>query len=145
MPETHHNYVGGEWTEASTGETFAVQNPADTDTVVARFQQSDETDAKAAVAAADAAAGEWAETPGPDRGAVLNSVAKRLERRQDALTKLLSREEGKTTDEARPEVQRAIDIFYYYAQKPESLAEPSDRPAATQRLYTSKSRWALLA
>jgi 2,5-dioxopentanoate dehydrogenase (EC 1.2.1.26) len=139
MSETHHNYVGGEWTEASTGETFAVQNPADTDTVVARFQQSDETDAKAAVAAADAAAGEWAETPGPDRGAVLNSVAKRLERRQDALTRLLSREEGKTTDEARPEVQRAIDIFYYYAQKAREFGG-TVRPAGgdRRRLYTVK-------
>lgn len=139
MAETHRNYVGGEWTEASTGETVAVQNPADTDTVVARFQQSDETDARAAVAAADAATSAWAETPGPDRGAVLNSVAKRLDRRQDALTELLSREEGKTTDEARPEVQRAIDIFYYYAQKAREFGG-TVRPAGgdRRRLYTVK-------
>ncbi len=136
---THHNYVGGEWVEASTGETFAVENPANTDETVARFQKSDEADAARAVEAAVAAESEWAGTPGPGRGAVLNRTAQILEERRAALTELLSREEGKTTDEARPEVQRAIDIFYYYAQKAREFGG-TVRPASGDhtQLYTLK-------
>jgi aldehyde dehydrogenase (NAD+) len=117
MPSAFRNYVDGDWVESETGETFAVRNPADSGEVVAEYQESNRADAEAAVAAADAAADDWADTPAPERGAVLNGAAKRLEDREAELTQLLSHEEGKTLGEAGGEVRRAIDIFYYYAQK----------------------------
>ncbi|WP_101297040.1 2,5-dioxovalerate dehydrogenase [Halegenticoccus soli] len=117
MAETVTNYIDGEWIEAETGETFEVRNPADTNDVVATFQQSGAEDAERAIEAANEAREAWADTPGPERGAILNDAAKLLEERKDELTEALSREEGKTPAEAAPEVQRAIDIFYYYAQK----------------------------
>ena len=59
--------------------------------VVGRIQESSRSDAQAAIAVASEAHAAWAET--------------------------LTREEGKPLGEARGEVQRAIDICYYYAGK----------------------------
>lgn len=117
MTETRQNYVDGEWTNAETGETLEVVNPANTNEVVAAYQRSSNADAETAVEAASAAADDWAAMSGSDRGAILRDAANYLEERKDELTEQLVREEGKTPVEAAPEVQRAIDIFYYYAEK----------------------------
>jgi 2,5-dioxopentanoate dehydrogenase len=112
MPE-YTNYINGEWVESVSDETLDVVNPADTDDVVGTFQQSNEEDTNRAVDAAVEAGEEWANTPGPSKGAILRGAARRLEDREDELTELLTREEGKTLSEAGGEVGRAINIFYY--------------------------------
>lgn len=115
------NYLDGEWTESNSGETFETVDPAAPDEVVAEYQQSEASDAAAAVAAAADARDGWASTPGPERGAILKTAGDRLADRTEELTAQLTREEGKTHAEARGEVQRAIDIFHYYAQKTRDL------------------------
>lgn len=117
MENTYQNYVNGEWVTSETGETFAVRNPAHTNEVIAEFQASSRADAIRAIEAATEAQDEWKDTPGPTRGAILTETAKLLEARKDELVDLLTAEEGKTHAEAAPEVQRAIDIFSYYAQR----------------------------
>ncbi len=121
MTQIAHNYVNGEWTESSTGEAFECTNPAEPNEVVATYQQSDAGDAEKAVEAAATAQEEWASTPAPQRGAILRQAAANLANRKEELTQLLTREEGKTHAEAGGEVQRAIDIFYYYAEKTRDL------------------------
>lgn len=113
MPETYHNYIDGEWRASETGETIEVRNPADTDDIIAEYQQSSADDAAGAIEAAAATTEQWANTPGPTRGSILRETARHLEDREDELTKLLVREEGKTLSEAGGEVGRAINIFYY--------------------------------
>lgn len=117
MTEPKRNYVDGEWVAAETGDTVDVENPADTSEVVNTYPASSAADAEAAIEAADTAQDEWGAMPAPDRGAILRETGAILEERKEELTELLSREEGKTLSEAAPEVQRAIDIFYYYAEK----------------------------
>jgi 2,5-dioxopentanoate dehydrogenase len=117
MTETYQIYVDGEWRDAATGETFTVENPADTSEVVGEFQKAGPGDVEDAVAAAAAAQPDWGDTPGGDRGAILTETAELLAERKDELTERLTREEGKTHAEAGGEVQRAIDIFHYYGQK----------------------------
>ena len=137
MADTYHNYVDGEWTRSRTGDTFEVRNPADLDDVVGQFQSSSREDAEEAIAAAVAAQDDWAGTPAPERGAVLTRAARNLEARKEELTESLTREEGKTLGEARGEVQRAIDIFYYYAQKAREFRGTVKNSSAThQNLYT---------
>jgi len=121
MSEQYRNYIDGEWVESETGETFESRNPADRDDVVGTFQQSGEADAERAVAAAAAATETWADTPAPERGAVLRAASQNLEARKDELTETLVREEGKARPEAAGEVQRAIDIFAYYGAKASDL------------------------
>ncbi|WP_144926366.1 2,5-dioxovalerate dehydrogenase [Halorubrum salsamenti] len=117
MPTVYKNYVDGEWTTSETGETFDVRNPAEPSSITGRFQASAAGDVEGAIDAAVDAQETWADTPGPDRGDVLKRASELLEERKESVTETLVREEGKTRAEAAGEVQRAIDIFAYYAQK----------------------------
>lgn len=117
MVGTYQNYIDGAWTDSERGETFENRNPADRSDVIGRFQQSGAGDAEAAVEAAREAAREWARTPGPERGRILDEASRRLAAAKDELTEMLVREEGKARPEAAGEVQRAVDIFDYYAAK----------------------------
>ncbi len=121
MVNTYNNYIDGEWVESETGETTEVRNPADPDDLIGYIQRSNEADAERAVEAATAATDDWAEAPGPERGSILSETARNLEDRKDELTDTLVREEGKAHGEAAGEVQRAIDIFSYYAEKTRDL------------------------
>jgi aldehyde dehydrogenase (NAD+) len=137
MTETHRNYVNGEWVESETGETYEVRNPADTTEVVGEYQKSSVADAEEAVAAANAAADDWADTPGPQRGEILRETAKIMDDRYDEMAETLVREEGKTLGEA--DVGRSIDIFYYYAEKARDMGGVVKQPSVDgQNLYTVK-------
>jgi 2,5-dioxopentanoate dehydrogenase len=137
MLQTYENYVAGEWQVSETGETFPVVNPAATDEVVARVQDSSTEDVNSAVEAAAAAQDTWAATPAPTRGEFLREVAKRMDDRRDELTETLIREEGKTRTEAAGEIGRAVDIFYYYAERAMDYAGERKQPSTnSQNLYT---------
>ena len=137
MTQTYENYVDGEWRASETGETFEVRNPADTDEVIAEFQESSEADANGAVEAAAAAQDEWKNTPGPARGKLLRETAKRMDDRHEELAETMSREEGKTLSEASGEVGRAVNIFYYYAERAMDYDGTRSNPSAeNQNLYT---------
>jgi aldehyde dehydrogenase (NAD+) len=137
MVETYGNYIDGEWTESEGGETFENRNPADTSDVIGRFQQSTSADAEAAVEAAAAAAEEWGGTPAPTRGGILEETSRLLADRKEELTETLVREEGKARPEAGGEVQRAIDIFAYYAAKARDLGGTVKASSGRDtRLYT---------
>ncbi len=68
---TYKNYIGGQWVESETGNTYSINNPASKDTRVGTFQTSGAEDALRAVAAAQEALPGWSETPAPARAAVL--------------------------------------------------------------------------
>lgn len=121
MNEHSGNYVSGAWVESESGETLTVYNPADHEEVVGEFQSSTSADAERAVEAAVGASEEWGDKPGPARGAILQRTSEKLTERKDELTETLVLEEGKTRSEASGEVQRAIDIFAYYAGKGRDL------------------------
>jgi 2,5-dioxopentanoate dehydrogenase len=138
MPRASENYVDGAWVQSESGETFEISNPAVTE-VVGHAQSSTAADTEAAIAAANEAEETWAETPGGDRGKLLNDVASRLAARKDEATETLVREEGKTRAEAAGEVQRAIDIFDYYAQKASDIGGVSKAAGARNKnLYTKR-------
>jgi len=106
------NFIGGEWTDAATGETFESRNPATGETI-GLFPKSGAADVERAVDAAQAAYEEWRLVPAPKRGEILMRFAQVLEREKDALTDLMTREMGKVKAEAGGDVQEAIDMAYY--------------------------------
>ena len=137
MADTYHNYVDGEWIESETGDTFEVTNPADTTDVIGEFQHSSSEDAATAIDAAAEAHADWADTPGPERGAILTETAQNMAERREELTETLTREEGKTLREAGAEVSRAIDLFRYYGQKALDYGGISKQPSSREaNLYT---------
>jgi acyl-CoA reductase-like NAD-dependent aldehyde dehydrogenase len=112
--KTFQNYIGGEWTDAASGETFESLSPATGD-AIGVFPRSDAEDVDRAVAAAKAAFEEWRLVPAPKRGEILFGLARLLEREKAALTDLMTHEMGKVKAEAGGDVQEAIDLTYYMA------------------------------
>ncbi|WP_262177432.1 aldehyde dehydrogenase family protein [Haloarcula laminariae] len=121
MSSPYEMYVGGEWVTADTASTIDIVNPANADEVVARYQDASASDAERAIEAAAAARDRWATVSGPERGRILKRTGEILDSRTDEAVGNLVREEGKTRSEATGEVQRAVDIFSYYAQKARDL------------------------
>ncbi|MFQ5929971.1 MAG: aldehyde dehydrogenase family protein, partial [Acidobacteriota bacterium] len=109
------NLIAGEWVASLGGETYEDRNPADTEELIGRFQSSTREDIQQAVKAAREALPLWAETPAPERGRILQKVAEVVEKQKEELATVLTREEGKTLAESRGEVQRAADIFRFFA------------------------------
>ncbi|MBV0903537.1 2,5-dioxovalerate dehydrogenase [Haloarcula salina] len=138
MPTEHRNYCNGEWVASESGETFTVTNPAAETDVVGRLPYSTESDTEWAIDAAADAQEEWANTSGPERGRILRDAGVIAGDRKDELVETLVREEGKTRSEAAGEVQRAIDILFYYAEKARDHGGTSKPASASDRQIQTK-------
>src|SRR5437870_121019 len=108
------NYIGGEWVDAASGETFETRSPADGE-VLASFPKSGAEDVDRAVAAARAAFEEWRLVPAPRRGEILFRFGQLLIEHKEDISQLMTREMGKVIAEARGDVQEAIDMSFYMA------------------------------
>jgi malonate-semialdehyde dehydrogenase (acetylating)/methylmalonate-semialdehyde dehydrogenase len=106
--QTLDNFIGGQWVKARTTEFFDVHNPAVGD-VIGRTPLSTSADVDAAVEAARQAFPAWRETPVNTRAQVLYKFKALLEQHFDDLARTVTTEHGKTLDEARGSVRRAIE------------------------------------
>ncbi|SEA21097.1 aldehyde dehydrogenase (NAD+) [Haloplanus vescus] len=101
-------FIDGEWTDAASGETIAVEDPSTRETVttVAAGTEADVDDAYEAAAAAQA---EWAEQPLARRQAVIEEFLDVLEAHHDDVTHLLEHEVGGSTLMGETSMQIATD------------------------------------
>ncbi len=106
--KTLSNYIDGAWTSSSAAESLEVVNPA-TAEVLARVPLSSAAEVDAAVRAAAAALPAWRQTPAQDRIQYLFKLKTLLEEHLEELSRLITMECGKTLDEARGEIRRAIE------------------------------------
>ncbi|WP_298209252.1 trifunctional transcriptional regulator/proline dehydrogenase/L-glutamate gamma-semialdehyde dehydrogenase [Acidovorax sp.] len=107
-------------TNAPTGPTQPVRNPANHSDVVGQVQEATTADVDQALANAQAAAAPWAATPPAERAAALLATADLLEARMLPLLGLLMREAGKSASNAVAEVREAVDFLRYYAAQVQS-------------------------
>ena len=112
---TCKNLIDGQWQESVSGKTFENINPADRRDRVGVFQRSGAEDVAAAVATAKAAFPRWKNTPPPKRAEILFRAGQLLAERKDSLARDMTREMGKPLEEARGDVQEAIDMTFYMA------------------------------
>src|SRR5262245_32377940 len=112
--QTFKNFIGGDWVDAASGETFESTSPATGETI-GIFPRSGAEDVDRAVAVAKEAFADWRLVPAPERCVILFRLARLLEQEKQALTDLMTREMGKVKAEAGGDVQEAIDITYYMA------------------------------
>src|ERR687892_1414532 len=106
------NYIGGEWVDAASGETFESLSPA-TGELIGTFPKSGAEDVERAAAAAKAAYEEWRLVPAPKRGEILFRFGRLVQEEKDELTDLMTREMGKVKAEAGGDVQETIDMSFY--------------------------------
>ena len=115
MTTDYGNFIDGRWIDAGSGDTFESLNPADRNEVLGRFARGRADDIDRAVQAAKAAYPEWMLTPAPRRSEYLLRVALILEGRKEELSRVMTREMGKTLREARADVQEGIDFAHFMA------------------------------
>jgi acyl-CoA reductase-like NAD-dependent aldehyde dehydrogenase len=98
----YKHLIGGEWVDASSGETIPRNNPA-TGEMVAEFAAGTLEDTRKAVEAARAAfdTGTWPRMPGTERGALLYKLAQRMREEEADLVRIEVEEVGKTIRFAR--------------------------------------------
>ncbi len=128
--KTYRNYIGGEWVDATSGETFESTNPA-TGELIGVFPKSTVEDTDRAVDAAKDAYESWRLVPAPKRAEILFRVAQSFVEHKDELTELMVQEMGKVRAEAGGDVQEAIDMTYYMAGEGRRMfgqTTPSEMP-----------------
>jgi malonate-semialdehyde dehydrogenase (acetylating)/methylmalonate-semialdehyde dehydrogenase len=101
--------IGGEWTAPKVGEYTDVHNPSTGETI-ARTPMCAATDVDKAVQAAKSAFPSWSNTPAPNRAAIMFKYRTLVTEHLEELAKLITRENGKTLDEARGDVKRGLEV-----------------------------------
>src|SRR5256884_2558416 len=104
---TLRNHIGGEWVESSAGDCLELTNPA-TAEPLCRVPLSTARDVDQAVAAARAAFPAWRAVPPVVRARHLFRLKHVLDQRLDEIAAIITRENGKTLDEARGSLRRGI-------------------------------------
>lgn len=102
------NYIDGQWREVDRADTLPVVNPA-TQEVLSRVPLSDTSEVDRAVTAAKRAFTEWRQVPAGERVQYLFRLKNLLETHREELSRIITMECGKTLDESRGEMQRAIE------------------------------------
>ncbi|MGE5251119.1 MAG: CoA-acylating methylmalonate-semialdehyde dehydrogenase [Bacteroidota bacterium] len=102
------NYVNGEWIEAPASECFDVINPA-TGELMARTPLSSGAEVDAAARAAEQAFLTWRKIPAQERIQYLFKLRDLLKAHNDEIARAITMEAGKTFDESKAEMVRAIE------------------------------------
>lgn len=103
------NYVGGEWIESTASATGPVHNPATGELIgECPFSSAEEVDG--AVQAASEAFKTWRRVPVEDRIQPLFRLKALLDEHVDELAAILTREHGKTLNEAKGSILRGIQM-----------------------------------
>jgi alpha-ketoglutaric semialdehyde dehydrogenase len=113
MMSVHQNYIAGAWAEAA--EPAPNINPSNLSDVVGEYARANETQVRAAIAAARAAFPAWSRGGVQARADMLDKIGNEILARKDELGVLLSREEGKTRPEGVGEAMRAGYLFKFFA------------------------------
>lgn len=113
-------FIGGNWTGAVDAATEPVFNPSD-GSVIARTPMCGASEVDAAVRAAREALPDWSATPVVDRARILFRYVHLLESHFEELSRLVTREHGKTLEEARGSVRRGIEVVEFACGAPTLL------------------------
>jgi malonate-semialdehyde dehydrogenase (acetylating)/methylmalonate-semialdehyde dehydrogenase len=135
------NLVGARWHVPKVDDFGPVFNPASGD-VIARVPLSQGSHLGEAVLAAREAFPAWSQTPVLKRAAVMFAYKSLLEAHFEELARLITRENGKTLDEARGDLRRGIEVVEFACGIPQlvkgevlpQLAEQLDGAATREPL-----------
>ncbi|NEI03032.1 aldehyde dehydrogenase family protein [Rhizobium leguminosarum] len=120
--------IAGEWITTSHGVKNI--NPSDLSDVVDIYAQAGRAETQTAIEAATHAATTWGMSNPQQRHDILHRVGDEILARKEELGALLAREEGKVLPEAIGEVNRAGQIFLFFAA--EALRQKGDVLASTR-------------
>ncbi|KTD76637.1 CoA-acylating methylmalonate-semialdehyde dehydrogenase [Legionella waltersii] len=109
MGYTVPHFIGGQLVNESNGESQSIYNPAYGE-IVGQVHFASKALCDKAVATAKEAGKEWAATPAIKRARILFRFRDLLEKHQTDLARIVTREHGKTIDDAKGSVARGIEV-----------------------------------
>jgi len=115
------NYINGEWVEPADNDTWLeIESPLD-GSVIGKVILSGAAAVDGAVKAAARAFETWGRVPIKERVQVFFKYKYLLERDLDELSRLIQAENGKTYDEARAEIEKAIELTEFACSLPQLI------------------------
>src|SRR5438105_15906413 len=115
--KTVASYIGGRFRESKATTVDQIPNPATGETI-ASLPYSTRDEINEAITAAKKAFPAWSETPVPERAQVMFRFKALFDQHIDELSAIVTQENGKTLDEARGEVKRAIEVIDFACGAP---------------------------
>ena len=109
-------FIGGEWREASGGDTLPVEDPSTGETLV-EVADATPDDAKAALDAAAGVQAEWATHAPRERGEILRRAFETIIARTDDLALLMTLEMGKPLAESKAEIVYAAEFLRWFSEE----------------------------
>ena len=109
MSEKLELFIDGEFIQSETENWIEVLNPA-TQEVLCEAPCATESEIENAISSARAAFLTWRETPPPERSRIMMHYQELLKQDQDKIAEILSKENGKTFEDAKGDVWRGIEV-----------------------------------
>ncbi len=108
--------IDGQWVDADSGETFAVENPA-TGEVLAEVACCGAAETRRAIEAAGRAFEQWRHTTAKERAALLRRWFDLMMESQEDLAQMMTAEQGKPLFEARGEIAYGASYIEWFAEE----------------------------
>ncbi|WP_151751900.1 aldehyde dehydrogenase family protein [Acinetobacter bereziniae] len=115
------NYINGRWQNTTGTSEIELINPCN-EQVLMRYFTASTQDVDAAVLAAHQAFHSWSLTTPLERAGWLNKIANQLEKVQSKLIELSHLNNGKSSEQARVDVENSIHCYRYYADLVQKIA-----------------------
>lgn len=113
MDEIIAHHINGE-TVYQQNRLIPLHNPA-TGEIIAHVDCADKPLIENAVISAQKAQTTWGKIPAMKRAKILRDFAHKIEKGIDSLAILVTREHGKTLDDAKASIQRGLEVLHYHA------------------------------
>lgn len=112
----HHAFINGVWTNADSGKTFVVKNPA-TGEELARVADLGAAETNLAIDAANSAFADWSSKTPTVRAGILRKWHDLILENVDDLGLLMTLEQGKPLPEAKGEVRYGATFIEWFAEE----------------------------
>jgi succinate-semialdehyde dehydrogenase/glutarate-semialdehyde dehydrogenase len=131
-------YIGGQWKDADSRGTIAVNNPA-TGLLVGSVPDMGAAETELAIGIADAARRDWAALAAKDRSAVLRRWFELMLENVEDLAVIMTAEQGKPISESRGEIRYAASFVEWFAEEAKRVyGDIIPAPRAQSRIMVLK-------
>lgn len=130
------NWINGKEIQSLQDKTFKKLNPANGE-LVFNVARSNSDDVRSAVQYAKKAQLDWGDTPGVQRGLLLQEIVNSMIKRKDDIAEIVHLETGKSYKDAKGEVQGAIQCGLFYASEGQRLYGRTLQSGAENKFVTS--------
>jgi len=131
-------YIGGQWTDADSGDTLPILNPATGETI-AKIAKCGTAETRRAIEEANKALPAWRARPAKERANVLRRWFDLMMAAQEDLAQLMTAEQGKPLAESRGEIAYGASYIEWFAEEAKRVyGDTIPAPAGDKRIVVIK-------